>query len=415
MNKELKVSFYLKRESRLEKVGRDKNVAYPIIGKIIIGNSIAQFSTKLKIEERLWHIKSGRAIGKSRVAVELNKEINSINLRIHSHYKDILERTGTVTALDVKNAFQGIASEQKTLLVLFEEMMQNFKARIGIDRSASTYHSYRKTLKHLKYFIQEKYKVRDIPLIRLDLPFIEQFDFYLRIERGLKPGSVLICAIYLQKVARLALHRNLISRPPFIGYKPEKPELQKRSLAKDELERIISSPIESESQCFIRDLFVFACMTGISHADLKNLTWKSIITEEDGSPWISMSRQKTGVPFHVKLLDIPIRIMEKYRGIAKDNHVFPVLGQSRINFVLKNIGKQCGITTPLTFHRSRHCFASQVCLSQGVPIETVSRMLGHRDIQTTQRYASVDNEKIGNDMKLLSQKLSGKFNYVGIK
>ena len=415
MNKELKVSFYLKRESRLEKVGRDKSVAYPIIGKIIIGNSIAQFSTKLKIEERLWHIKSGRAIGKSRVAVELNKEINSINLRIHSHYRDILERTGTITALDVKNAFQGIASEQKTLLVLFEEMMQNFKERIGIDRSASTYHSYRKTRKHLERFIRVKYKVRDIPLIRLDLPFIEQFDFYLRIERRLKPGSVLICAIYLQKVARLALHRNLISRPPFMGYKPEKPELQKRSLTKDELERIISSPIESESQCFIRDLFVFACMTGISHADLKNLTWKNVITEEDGSLWVSMSRQKTGVPFHVKLLDIPIRIMEKYKGIAENNYIFPALGQSRINFVLKNIGKQCGITTPLTFHRSRHCFASQVCLSQGVPIETVSRMLGHRDIQTTQRYASVDNEKIGNDMKLLSQKLSGKFNYVGIK
>jgi len=156
-------------------------------------------------------------------------------------------------------------------------------------------------------------------------------------------------------------------------------------------------------------------MTGISHADLKNLTWKNVITEEDGSLWVSMSRQKTGVPFHVKLLDIPIRIMEKYKGIAENNYIFPALGQSRINFVLKNIGKQCGITTPLTFHRSRHCFASQVCLSQGVPIETVSRMLGHRDIQTTQRYASVDNEKIGNDMKLLSQKLSGKFNYVGIK
>jgi integrase len=415
MTDSLKVSFYLKRESRLEKSSTREKVSYPIIGKIIIGNSIAQFSTKLKIEEHLWHVKSGRETGKSRVAVELNREINSINLRIHSHYRDILERTGTVTASDVKNAFQGIASEQKTLLVLFGEMMRDFYSRIGIDRSASTYHSYRKTHKHLERFIREKYKARDIPLIRLDLPFIEQFDFYLRVERGLKPGSVLICVIYLQKVTRLALHRNLISRPPFMGYKPEKPELQKRSLTKDELERIVSSPIESASQCFIRDLFVFACYTGISHADLKNLTWKNIITEEDGSLWISMSRQKTGVPFNVKLLDIPIRIVEKYKGLAEGNHVFPVLGQSRINFVLKIIGKQCGITTPLTFHRARHCFASQVCLSQGVPIETVSRMLGHRDIQTTQRYAHVNNEKIGNDMKQLSERLSGKFNYMESK
>ena len=412
MTNELKVSFYIIREGKSKNAVSNPDTVYPIIGKIIIGNSIAQFSTKLKTEERLWHVKSGRATGKSRAATQLNREINSINLRIHSHYRDILERTGTVTALDVKNVFQGIASEQKTLLVLFGEMMEEFYSRIGIDRADSTYQNYRKTYKHLERFIREKYNVRDIPLFRLDLPFIEQFDFYLRIERRLKPGSVLICIIYVQKVARIALHRNLISRPPFMGYTPERPELKKRSLTEDELERIISNPIESASLCFIRDLFVFACMTGLSYADLKNITWKNIITEEDGSLWISMSRQKTGVPFHVKLLDISIRIMEKYRGLAKDDYVFPVLGQGRINCALKNIAKQCGITTPLTFHQSRHCFASQVCLSQGVPIETVSRMLGHRDIQTTQRYAHVNNEKIGNDMKQLSERLSGKFNYV---
>lgn len=412
MDNGLKVSFYLKRESRLEKSSIGENVIYPITGKIIIGNSIAQFSTKLKIGERLWHVKSGRAIGKSRVAVELNREINKINLRIHSHYKDILERIGTVTASEVKNAFQGIISVQKTLLVLFREMMEEFYSRIGIDRTASTYQNYRKAYKHLERFIREKYKVQDIPLIRLDLPFIEMFDFYLRVERGLKPGSALICTIYLQKVARIALHRNLISRPPFMGYKPEKPDLQIRSLTKDELERIISTPIESANQSFIRDLFVFACFCGISYADLKNLTWKDIITEEDGSLWISMSRQKTGVPFSVKLLNAPIRIMEKYRGLAKDSRIFPVLGQGRINCMLKIIAKHCNITKNLTFHQSRHCFASQLCLSQGVPIESVSRMMGHRDIQTTQRYAHVNNEKIGNDMKQLAERLSGKFNYV---
>jgi len=326
MTNELKVSFYLKREGKSKKTVSDPDAVYPIVGKIIIGNSIAQFSCKLNVPERLWHVKSGRATGKSRVAVELNREINKINLRIHSHYRDILERIGMVTALDVKNAFQGIMSTQKTLLVLFGDMMQEFHSRIGTDRSASTYQNYRKAYKHLERFIREKYKVQDIPLTRLDLPFIETFDFYLRVERGLKPGSVLISTIYLQKAARIALHRNLISHPPFIGYKPEKPELQIRSLTKDELERIISTPIESANQCFIRDLFVFACFCGISYADLKNLTWKDIITEEDGSLWISMSRQKTGIPFNVKLLDIPIRIMEKYRGLAKDGHVFSVLG-----------------------------------------------------------------------------------------
>jgi integrase len=415
MTSELKVSFYLKREGRSGTANANPNKVYPIIGKIIIGNSIAQFSTKLKIEERLWHVKSGRATGKSHIATQLNREINKINLSIHHHYKDILERTGTVTASEVKNAFQGIVSAQKTLLVLFEEMMQEFRSRIGIDRADSTYQNYRKTYKHLERFIREKYKVRDIPLVQMDLPFIEAFDFFLRVERKLKPGSALICIIYLRKVARIALHRNLISRPPFMGYTPEKPELQKRSLTKEEFERLISTPIESANQCLIQDLFVFASFTGISYADLKNFTRKDIITEEDGSLWISMSRQKTGVPFHVKLLDVPIRIMEKYRGLAEGDRIFPVVGQGRINCVLKIIAKHCNISKALTFHVARHNFGSQLCLSQGVPIESVSRMMGHRDIQTTQRYASVNNEKIGNDMKLLAQRLSGKFNYMETK
>ncbi len=411
MNNELKVSFYLKRESRLEKCSDGEKVAYPITGKIIIGKSVAQFSTKLKVEERLWHVKSGRATGKSRVAVELNREINKINLSIHRHYKDILERTGTATASEVKNAFQGIATAQTTLLVLFEEMMSDFRARIGIDRAVSSYQGYKTTYKYLECFLRKKYKVGDIPFTRLDLPFIEAFDFYLRVERGLKPATMVTNIIYLQKVARIALHRNLISRPPFTGYKPPRPEQQNRSLAKDELERLVSTPLPKPKLCYIRDLFVFSAFTGISYADLKKLTRKEIVVEKDGGLWISAKRQKTGVPFNVKLLDIPLRIMKKYEGFAKDDRVFRIPTLNAINNGLKKIATHCGIETSVTFHVSRHCFASQVCLSQGVPIESVSRMLGHKDIRTTQRYAKVDNEKIGNDMKQLSLRLAGKFDY----
>ena len=412
MNNELKVSFYIKRESRLEKGNDKRDVAYPITGKIIIGNSIAQFGSKLFVPENLWNIKSGRAIGKSRIAVELNREINKINLLIHSHYKEILQRTGKVTAVEVKNAFQGIATAQKTLLVLFKEMAEEFRQRIGIDRSANTYPKYNVAYKNLKRFLNEKYRIQDIPLNQLDLPFIEAYDFYLRVERKLKSESIASIVALLLKAVRIALQRNMITYPPFLGYKWEKPEFIQRSLTAQEFERLISTPIKSTSQSFIRDLFVFAAFTGLSFIDLKQLTWKDIVTEEDGSLWISMSRQKTDAPFNVKLLDIPIQIMEKYKGLAKDNHVFSLLSIGRINYALKIIAKHCDITTNVSFHVARHCFASQLCLSQGVPIESVSRMMGHRNIQTTQRYARVNNEKIGNDMKKLSQRLSGKFNYI---
>ncbi|PXV60131.1 site-specific recombinase XerD [Dysgonomonas alginatilytica] len=414
MKQELKVSFYLKREQSLSKTHVDSSRIYPIVGKIIIGNSIAQFGSKLSVSENLWNVKSGRAIGKSKIAVELNREINKINLSIHSHYKDILDRTGEVTALQVKNAFQGIATAQKTLLVLFEEMMQEFHSRIGIDRAPSTYFKYITAYKNLKRFLKEKYNVEDIPLSQLDLPFIEAYDFNLRVERKLKSESIVSIVALLQKAVRIALHRNLITHPPFYGYKIEKPEFQIRSLSAEEFERLMSTPIESSSQSFIRDLFVFAAFTGLSYADLKGFVWKDIIQEEDGSLWIFKSRQKTDITFNVKLLDIPIRIIEKYKGISgtgKDDPVFVVLSHRRITDALKAVAKHCGIATKISYHVARHTFASQLCLSQGVPIESVSRMMGHRNIQTTQRYARVNNEKIGSDMKQLSNRLVGKFNF----
>ena len=411
MNNELKVSFYLKREGNTERTETNPDTVFPIVGKIIIGNTIAQFGSKLKIEERLWSVKSGRAIGKSRVAVELNREINKINLSIHAHCRDILERTGTVTAQEVKTAFQGIASAQTTLLVLFSEMMQYLQTRIGIDRAESTYHKYITIRKQVKRFLKVKYNVQDIPLNQLDLPFIEAFDYHLRVERKMTDESVSSTMLVLFKVVRIALNRKLIVHPPFFGFKLKKPDFKIRSITKDEFKRLISTPLESKSLCFIRDMFVFAAFTGLPYVDLKQLTWKEIITEEDGSLWISTDRQKTGIPFHVKLLDIPMQIIEKYRGLGEGDNVFHLLGQGRINYALKIIAKHCNITTKLTFHVGRHVFASELCLSQGVPIESVSRMMGHKNINTTQRYARVNNEKIGNDMKQLSLRISDKFTY----
>ncbi|MDR2690792.1 MAG: site-specific integrase [Dysgonamonadaceae bacterium] len=412
MNENLKVSFYLKRERKRTKSSAGEKTVYPIVGKIIIGKTVAQFGSKLKVEERLWNVKSGRAIGKSHAATELNREINKVNLLIHSHYSEILKRTGKVTAPEVKNAFQGIASVQKTLLVLFEEIMQEFHSRVGIDRAKSSYRKYVSTYRHLQRFLKAKYSLRDIPLSQLDLPFIESFDFYLRIEQKMKPASVNGVIIQLLSAARVALHRNYISRPPFFGYRLERPDFQIRSLAAGELDNLISTKMESPDLCYVRDMFVFSCFTGISYIDLKNLTWKELITEEDGSWWITKSRQKTGIPFNVKLLDIPVQIIEKYRNFSFGEPVFNMFCQVKTNKLLKEIAILCGINKTLTFHMSRHTFATQICLSQGVPIESVSRMLGHTDIATTQRYAHVNRDKIGNDMKLLSARIADKYAFV---
>lgn len=411
MNNELKVSFYLKREGNTERTETNANAVFPIIGKISIGHTISQFGSKLKIEERLWSVKSGRAIGKSRVAVELNREINKINLSIHAHYKDILKRTGKVTAIEVKNAFQGIATAQKTLLVLFGEMMKDFKGRIGIDRAQSTYKQYEVLYKQLKQFLREEYHVEDIPLTELDLPFIEALNFFFRVKRKMKPRTVKARIVLLNKIIRLALHRRIITRPPFDGFELEKTELKNKSLTNDELDLLMKTPLKSGTQRFIRDMFLFSTFTGLAYADLHKLSWKDIITEDDGSLWISANRQKSHTEFNVKLLNIPIQIMEYYKGLAPDGKVFPSMSLGQVNVGLKRIARNCGINRVLSYHMARYTFASQICLSQGVPIESVSRMLGHKHIQTTQRYARLNNEKIGNDMQQLSARLATKFNF----
>ena len=411
MNNELKVSFYLKREGKTERTKTNPDAVYPIVGKIIIGNTIAQFGSKLKIEERLWNVKSGRAIGKSRVAVELNREINKINLSIHAHYRDILKRTGKVTAIEVKNAFQGIATAQKTLLALFGEMMEDFKGRIGIDRAQSTYKQYEVLYKQLKQFLREEYHVEDIPLTELDLPFIEALNFFFRVKRKMNPNTVKARIVKLNKVIRLALHRNIITRPPFDGFELEKTELKNKSLTNNELDLLMQTSLKSGTQRFIRDMFLFSTFTGLAYADLHKLSWKNIITEDDGSLWISANRQKSHTEFNVKLLNIPIQIIEYYKGLASDGKVFPHMSLGQVNVGLKRIARNCGINRALSFHQARYTFASQICLSQGVPIESVSRMLGHKHIQTTQRYARLNNEKISNDMQQLSTRLSTKFNF----
>ena len=411
MNNELKVSFYLKRGGSTEKTEVNPDAIYPIVGKIIIGNSIAQFSSKLKIEERLWSVKSGRATGKSRVAVELNREINKINLSIHTHYRDIFKRTGKVTAIEVKNAFQGIATAQKMLLALFGEMMEDFKGRIGIDRAQSTYKQYEVLYKQLKQFLREEYHVEDIPLTELDLSFIEALNFFFRVKRRMKPRTVKARIILLNKMIRLALHRRIITRPPFDGFELEKTELKNKSLTSDELDLLMKTPLKSGTQRFIRDMFLFSTFTGLAYADLHKLSWKDIITEDDGSLWISANRQKSHTEFNVKLLNIPIQIIEYYKGLAPDGKVFPPMSLGQVNVGLKRIARNCGINRALSFHQARYTFASQICLSQGVPIESVSRMLGHKHIETTQRYARLNNEKISNDMQQLSARLASKFNF----
>jgi site-specific recombinase XerD len=400
------VLFYLKKNQA------KANGLCPVMGRITIGRTIAQFGAKLEADASGWDAKAGRMIGKSNLALSVNRRIDKINLSIYARYNGILNSKEKVTAEEVKNAFQGIASVQETLLKVFAEHNETCRKRIGVDRVAVTCKRYCNACRHLSNFIWKKYHVDDMSFKQLNFAFIEAFDFYLRVEHRMKPNTVLRSIIPLRKMVRIALNRGYISHDPFAEYKPERGKSEHRSLTGEELQKIMAASFFSLTRNLTRDLFVFSAFTGLAYADIKNLTEKELVTTDDGNRWIVTARKKTGTVSRIRLLDIPLRLIEKYREERIDGKVFPVPGYTTVDINLKRIDEICGINKKLTFHMARHTFASQICLSQGVPIETVSRMLGHKDIHTTQIYAAVSTQKISDDMKALSRRIAGKYTLV---
>ena len=398
----LKVSFYLK-----------KNVSRkglcPVMGRIAIGKEKVQFSCKLEADPNLWNTRAGRMNGKSAHAHSVNREIDKINVAINTGYREIVSIRGRAAAGEVKDTFQGIASSQETLLKIFREHNSEYEKRIGINEAQGTFCNYKNSYFHLEQFIQHKYHVSDIFFRQLDYSFIENYDYYLRIDCRLMPNTVLYKMTTLHKMVKIAINRRIISHDPFTGYSAERTKSSRKYLPADELEKLMTAQLNSNTLEITRDMFVFSCYTGLSYIDLRNLTNRQIIKTDDGSLWLNTVRQKTGNESKIPLMERALELIEKYRGTGSGDRVFPVKSNPVINNHLKQIAKQCGIERRLTFHMSRHTFATETCLSQGVPIETVSRMMGHKNLSTTQIYARVTSDKIKEDMEALSEKLKDQY------
>ena len=406
MKSKLKVLVYLKKNQT------KKDELCPVMGRIQVGKTMSQFSLKLKADAKLWDTKAGRMIGKSSLAQKTNREINRVNLIIHARYKELLAVNSTVDAHELKNATQGIASSQDTVLEYFRQMKETIAQRVGVDYSEAALGQYLWSFNALENFIQKKLKLSDIPFKSLTYSFVEEYYQYLRVDRKLSIGTSGIYLIYFRKVVISAVNQGILFRDPFHGFEAERAEVVHKSLTKEELDKFISVEPSVKQQKRTKDLFLFACFTGISYIDMKNLKYDDIQTAEDGSQWIISKRQKTKVKYRVRLLDIPLSIIEKYRGQRTDGKVFTVPQKMTVHSGLNAMAKKCGITKKIGIHVSRHTFASIITVSEGVPIETVSQMLGHEHITTTQRYAELSLDKISEDMKSLSNRIANKFTFI---
>lgn len=400
MRSTFKILFYLKRNNP------KPDGTVPVMGRITIDKTIAQFSLKMTVPPNLWDTKAGRLTGKSTVAVKTNLALDKIRVDINRHYQEVMQADGFATADKVKNAYLGLGVKQDTLLKLFEQHNAEFLKKVGYTRAEGTYARYCTVCKHIREFLSLTYRREDIPLKELSLSFINDFEYYMRHERRCRTNTVWGYMIVLKHIISIARNIGLLPFNPFAGYINSPESVDRGFLTKEELQLMIDARMKNAQYELVRDLFVFSTFTGLSYSDVKNLTKDNLKISFDSHLWIITRRQKTNTDSSIRLLEVPKRIIEKYKGYIRDNRIFPVPSNSSCNAILKKIAKQCGINKRVTYHQSRHTFSTTITLSQGVPIETVSRMLGHTNIKTTQIYAKITKEKISQDMEVLSHKLA---------
>ncbi|MDR1583440.1 MAG: site-specific integrase [Prevotellaceae bacterium] len=398
--------FYLN-TSKTKKSGK-----CPVMGRISVDGKNTAFSTGIDILPEQWDAKEGLATGKSKEVDNINRQIENYRTEIAGHYKTLLDTKGYVTAESLKNALRGIGGKQTTLMQEFTALVEEKRQAIGILIEATTQIRYVHAYRNLKIFLQEKYGVTDILFGQVDFAFLEAYIYYLKVNRQYMPKTVNQNIKPLRKVVKRAFNKGLVYQDPFFDYKPERFNIKRRWLSMDEIEKIMQVQMKRATANFVRDMFLFSTFTGIAHVDMVNLRHDNIHRQDDGSLWITLNRQKTGTASYIPMLDIPIKIMEKYRNTefaGRDGKIFKMTTIENMDVQLKKIAKAAGIKQPLSYHMSRHSFASSVCLSQGVPIETISQMMGHRDISTTQIYAEITRTKINEDMTNLEKQIEGKY------
>ena len=386
---------------------KEKNGIVPIMGRVTINGSVAQFSCKQTIPKALWDAKGNRAKGKSIEARDINHALDNIKAQIIKHYQRISDREAYVTAEMVRNVYQGIGSEYETLLGAFDKDNATFQKRVGTDRVKGTYMARVRARNHVAAFIKANYKRSDLSMLELTPDFIKEFAVFLSTDRGLQNGSIWTNCMWLKGVVMRAHFNGLIPRNPFAQFHISPNIKEREYLTEEELKTLMTHEFADAKLSYIRDIFVFASFTALSFVDVKGLTTDDIV-EVNGEKWILSKRHKTKVPFQVKLLDIPLQIIKRYEEFQTDKSVFPNLNYWSICKPLKKMIKECGITKDISFHCARHGFAT-LALSKGMPIESVSRVLGHTNIVTTQLYAKITTQKIDHDLTMFGDKLNQSF------
>lgn len=396
--------FFLKKQRNL----RGNQLIYL---RITLNGKRTEFSTQRECDAGRWNVAAGRAKGTKEDVRALNAYLDLLQSKAYDAQHEFLRMGLPVTGEGIKNSILGIEEKPVMLISVFEQHNKIIEFLIGKGYARATWVKYETTLNHIRNFLKWKYQVSDMNIRNLKYSFVTDFEFYLQSEKNIDINTNGKYIKNLKKVITECVVKGWLDKNPFLAYKVKHIDPDIPHLTEHELATLEAKEFTNERLSLVKDLFVFSCYTGLAYVDASKLTKDNIHIGIDKNKWIMKNREKTDVASRVPLLPPALAIIEKYKDHPKNCNagtLLPVLSNQKINAYLKEIADVCGINKEITFHVARHTFATTVTLGNGVPIETVSKMLGHKKLQTTQIYAKVLDNKISDDMQALKNKLHAK-------
>lgn len=392
-----KVSYYV-RSNYENKQGKS-----PLMIRIFLNGEMLNLgSSGLNIDKKLWNNSTSRMKGRTAEALNVNAQLDKISISLQDIFKQYKDDPDL--SLDkIKSVYLGKDRPKTTFLEFYDKYLEDVKFMIGAGKTKATYDKYSATKKHFMKFLELKYGRKDIRPKELTHVMIHDFDIYLRTTGGLKSNSATKTLKFFKTIVIFAQKCGIMSHDPFVNHHFHLEYVDRGFLTDEEIQVIMKKEFPTQRLEQVRDVFIFSCFCGLAYIDVANLKEDNIV-ELDEKKWIMTKRQKTNIPSNILLLDIPLKIIDKYKGKTKGGKLLPILSNQKMNSYLKEIADVCGIKKTLTYHVARHTFATMT-LSKGVPIESVSKMLGHTNIKTTQIYARITNKKIEEDMTKLAEKL----------
>lgn len=403
MKTKVSILFYAK------KAKASVNGLVPIYTRITINGKRIELSTNRFVETSKWSVEAGKMKGSSEEARSINSHLTLLKTQIIDAQMELIHKKLPVTIESLKSKILGVDESARMLIPIFQDHNNKIKELVGKEYASGTLERYTTSLKHTIEFMKWKYNISDIDITKIDHAFITDYEFWLRSVRNCANNTAVKYLKNFNKIIKLCLANDWLEKNPFANYKSKVKEVERVYLTEVEIQSIIEKDFKTERLSLVRDIFLFSCFTGLAYIDVKNLTKSHISYGIDGEKWIFTHRQKTESASKIPILPVTQMIIDKYENhpqCLNENKLLPILSNQKMNAYLKEIAGVCEIENELTFHIARHTFATTVTLTNGVPIESVSKMLGHKNLRTTQHYAKVLDRKVSDDMKILKDKFS---------